>query len=40
MENHEEHYQAIKINKVENIVDKKENTADNTYMNKSRRKLD
>ena len=40
IENHEEQDLAIKINKVENIVDKKERTADNTSMNKSRRKLD
>ena len=40
IEKHEEHDLEIKINKVENIVDKKESTADNTSMNKSRRKLD
>ena len=40
IEKHEEHNLEIKINKVDNIVDKKESTADNTSMNKSRRKLD
>ena len=39
IEKREEHDLPIKINKVENIVDKKESTADNTSMNKSRRKL-
>ena len=40
IENNEEHDLTIKINKVENLVDKKESEADNTSMNKSRRKLD
>ena len=40
IENHEEHDLEIKINKFENIVDKKESTTDNTSMNKSRRKLE
>ena len=40
IENHEEHDLEIKINKFENIVDKKESTTDNTSINKSRRKLD
>ena len=40
IEKHEELDLEIKINKVENIVYKKGSTADNTSMNKSRRKLD